>query len=791
MSAVALVARQRLARSWGALVAMGILLGLGFGLCQASVAAARRTESAYERILAAAEAPDAAVAGGLGQTPEQIERSLRTVDGVVDQRVYGGFVGRADGLAPALSTALIAPIEDRFPLELPKIVDGRLPDPDVPDEVFVTSGAAELGGLEVGQRLHFRFVHPLSPRASTTNEMDVTISGIGDLPVQAVGDETQLVGLFVFTRAFYDTHRDMVVYSTSNVDLARGVDARRDLASAVGALGHRLQSVRTQETHAANEASRPGVIVLVAFGMLAFTATAVAAAQVVQRSRDRWLADTARLRAIGMDGRQIRTDELLISGLVAAVAAVTAFVTMLLVSPIAPVGPLHDLDPSRGFDVDGTVAVVGAVAVVATIALLALLFSSARTVPPRRAASRSSLLAGAPRHATTIAGLTLAFRGDSRRGGAWRSVVATTAAALVLAVCAAFVASAVTLTDTPTRYGLDADLVAVNPYGDQAAVALDAAFADRDDVDAATGFTTASFVVDGRAVPGLAATTVKGDLGPTLLRGRPALAGDEIVLGSDTLESIGADVGDAVLVQMQASAFEQDDPTGDAIELRVVGVATFPAVNQIGTDMPRLGTGALVTRGAFLRMGGNPHNDPEFAAVRMVDGADPAAVIADNPDGFQDAAQSTTSWFTDAKPAELRQLDVAMPYLRAGLVIGFLILLGVVVHALWTRILASRHDLAVLRAVGSTGSQVDAVTAWQAVPFALGALLLGVPIGIALGRRAFALFAQSLAVVDDASVPASTLVVLVTAVLLAAAVAGLTGIAVARRSGTAAALRAG
>jgi hypothetical protein len=789
MSAVALVARQRLARSWAALVAAGILLGLGFGLCQASIAAARRTESAYERILTAAEAPDAAVAGGLGQTPEQIERSLRTVDGVVDQRVYGGFLGTAEGLDPTLSTALIAPIQDRFPVELPTMVAGRLPDPDAPDEVAVTSGAAELGGLEVGQRLHFRFVNPLSPRAGTTDEMDVTIVGIGTVPVQQVADETTNVGLFVFTRAFYDSHRDMVVYATSNIDVAPGVDVRRDLVSPIGALGHRLQAVRTQEAHAVNEASRPLVIVLVAFGVLAFAATAVAAVQVVQRNRDRWLADTARLRAIGMDRGQVRTDELVAAGVVAAVAAATAFLTMLFASPISPVGPLHDLDPARGFGVDATVAVVGAVVVVATIALLTLLLSSVRMAAPRRAASRSSVFAGVPRRATAIAGLTLALRGDNGRGGAWRSVSATTAAALVLAACAAFVASAVALTESPTRYGLDADLVAVNPSGNQSAAALGAAFADRDDVAAATGFTTVSFVVDGHGVPGLAATTVKGELGPTLLRGRPPRAPDEIILGSDSLDTIGVDVGDVVPVRMQAVAFEHDEPTGDA-EMRVVGVATFPAVTQIGTDMPRLGTGALVTHDAFLRLGGNPNNEPEFTAARMVDGADPAAVVADNPGGFKDAAQSTTSWFTDAKPAELRQLDVSMPYLRGGLVVGYLVLLGVVVHALWTRVLAHRHDLAVLRAVGSTGAQVDAVTAWQAVPFALGAVLLGVPTGIALGRRAFSLFAHSLAVVDDASIPGSVLVALVAAVVLAAAVAGLAGIVVARRSGTAAALRA-
>ncbi len=79
MGAVGFVARRRLARQWRALVAAGILLGLGFGLCLASFATARRTSSAYTRVLATADAPDAAVA--LGPSPEAGERSLAAIRG--------------------------------------------------------------------------------------------------------------------------------------------------------------------------------------------------------------------------------------------------------------------------------------------------------------------------------------------------------------------------------------------------------------------------------------------------------------------------------------------------------------------------------------------------------------------------------------------------------------------------------------------------------------------------------------------------------------------------------------
>ena len=103
MGAIGFVTARRLARQWRALVAAGVLLGLAFGLGLASVAAARRTASAYDRVLAAADAPDAAV--GLGAAPESGKRSLAPIAGITRQRVYAGFVGAADGLDRALATA--------------------------------------------------------------------------------------------------------------------------------------------------------------------------------------------------------------------------------------------------------------------------------------------------------------------------------------------------------------------------------------------------------------------------------------------------------------------------------------------------------------------------------------------------------------------------------------------------------------------------------------------------------------------------------------------------------------
>jgi hypothetical protein len=291
------------------------------------------------------------------------------------------------------------------------------------------------------------------------------------------------------------------------------------------------------------------------------------------------------------------------------------------------------------------------------------------------------------------------------------------------------------------------------------------------------------------AVPGLAMTPVKGTLLPTMLRGRAPAAADEIALGADTLAAIGADLGDVVGVRALLADGARLTQ-GNRVPLRIVGVATFPAVNQIGTDMARLGVGALVTIDAFKQMHADQTNHgPDFTSARLVDGADRRRFIDAHPEAFKDIAESTTAWFSDAKAAELQQLDAALPYLRGALAVGYAILLAVMVHALWARARANRRPLAVLRAMGCTRAQLDAVSAWQSATYAAGAIIIGIPIGVILGRGAYRVFARSLAVVDDPTTSAVMIAGLAGLVLLASVIAAGAGILVARRARTVSALR--
>jgi predicted lysophospholipase L1 biosynthesis ABC-type transport system permease subunit len=72
--------------------------------------------------------------------------------------------------------------------------------------------------------------------------------------------------------------------------------------------------------------------------------------------------------------------------------------------------------------------------------------------------------------------------------------------------------------------------------------------------------------------------------------------------------------------------------------------------------------------------------------------------------------------------------------------------LGTLVHTLVTSIRRRRRDLAVLKTLGFVRRQISATVAWQATTMAGIALLIGLPVGVAVGRWAWTLFANAVGV---------------------------------------------
>jgi putative ABC transport system permease protein len=101
-----------------------------------------------------------------------------------------------------------------------------------------------------------------------------------------------------------------------------------------------------------------------------------------------------------------------------------------------------------------------------------------------------------------------------------------------------------------------------------------------------------------------------------------------------------------------------------------------------------------------------------------------------------------------------------------------------------------RRDLAVLKTLGFTRSQVAGTTAWQGTVFVALALVVGVPLGIGLGRWAWQLVAEQLGVVSAPEVPLLAILALVPGALVVANLAAAVPGWLAARIGPAEALRA-
>ena len=140
-------------------------------------------------------------------------------------------------------------------------------------------------------------------------------------------------------------------------------------------------------------------------------------------------------------------------------------------------------------------------------------------------------------------------------------------------------------------------------------------------------------------------------------------------------------------------------------------------------------------------------------------------------------------------PAEvdhLTQID-RLPFILGGLLA--LLAVAALVHALVTSVARRRHDLAVLLALGFARRQVEAVVLWQASTVALVGILVGIPLGVVVGRLAWTRVADGLGVANDAAVPTVALALAVPVVLLTAVLVALLPACAAARTDVANALR--
>jgi predicted lysophospholipase L1 biosynthesis ABC-type transport system permease subunit len=234
-----------------------------------------------------------------------------------------------------------------------------------------------------------------------------------------------------------------------------------------------------------------------------------------------------------------------------------------------------------------------------------------------------------------------------------------------------------------------------------------------------------------------------------------------------------------------------------SFRLKVVGIASFPAIGAIHAAHTSLGTGALVAPevvpGYDLDITGGRRGDfgPRTIFVRYLDGTDAAKERAH--------LQRTTAPLSgfaglDVVPVQ-RPVEISNTRSVRGLPIALASALALAALASLALALAgatSRHrlDLAVLRAFGCTGRQLAATMSWLATATMVVGVAIGLPLGIIVGRLSWGLFAQQLDVVHQPAVPVALVVEAALAALLLANVGAVLPARRARHVETAQALRA-
>ena len=245
----------------------------------------------------------------------------------------------------------------------------------------------------------------------------------------------------------------------------------------------------------------------------------------------------------------------------------------------------------------------------------------------------------------------------------------------------------------------------------------------------------------------------------TVLAGRAPAAPDEIAFGAQTLRAIGGHLGETLPVTVDELAYN----TTVRRPMRIVGVVVLPDFGR-GTFTPTdLGTGAVLTA-AVLSQRSVPSQQTlcttsatcyNFFLVRNRPGGDPSVTAARLSAAIHAAGCPPGSCpvVADQRPGDIQ--DYAgirdTPLLLAAVLI--VLAVGTLAHVLLTSVRRRRRDLAVLKALGLTRSQVRAVVAWEASAFAAVALLAGLPLGVVAGRLAWAVFAGGAGVSPAAGVP--------------------------------------
>jgi hypothetical protein len=225
-----------------------------------------------------------------------------------------------------------------------------------------------------------------------------------------------------------------------------------------------------------------------------------------------------------------------------------------------------------------------------------------------------------------------------------------------------------------------------------------------------------------------------------VIEGREPQADDEVALGAKTARDSGTHLGGQVPLSITAVELTRTPK-------RLVGTVVLPPTSDAG----RFGVGAILTNDAEHTLIPPGVQAPPLtdAAIRFAPHVDRSRVLAD----LRRAAGNDYIISTPEAPTDIVNFGRVqnLPLILAGLLA--LLAAATLAHTLVTSVYRRSRDLALLKTLGFTTNQVRRTVACQSTVLTSIALLVGLPLGIALGRLLWTVFANELGTLPRPSTP--------------------------------------
>jgi hypothetical protein len=794
--------RATLNHRWTSYVSLVLFIAVLGGVAIGTFAGARRTESSFSTLLqtrnpsqlyAAIQVYNPQARFSTGYSASAVEKVRRLphvakVETIVGLNAFplgphGQSVPGDSGFSPDGSVDGLDLNQDRL-----IITTGRLPNPRRANEFVADSETVRQFGWHLGETVTFAYYTNKAGVAAGLNgpkvagRFKVRLVGTGALQASSlVQDQVDNINdaIVLFTPALTRQYLTCCANDTFvGIQLNGGdryvTQVQKEYERLFPQIGLPPQSELTVLNRVAR-AITPEALALGAFGLLTALAALAIAAQLIARIVRTAASDSRILRAMGADPRTTFFDGL-IGAMVAIVAgSILAVGVAFALSPLAPIGPIR---PYLGahFNLDWTVLGLGFGLFIVALGVITATFAY-RNQPHRvrklaRRLTRSNFSptrvagsSGLPIAAVTGVGFALET-GGGRRAVPMRSAILGAAIALIIVgATTTFATSLRTLVSTPPLYGWNWSS-ALNGGGGVGDLpkAIFAPLAKDSDIAVTSNAYFATLRIDGVPVP-VMGEDPGAKIQPPLLSGHDMKTADQVVLGTSTLEILHKSVGDKVVVT---------SPKSKPTSLQIVGTATMPAFGQSGSSHLEMGVGAVMNytliplfeRDIFdLPPGPNAILIRYRPGVSAVNGEKSIQRAVDEAGGG--GGNSPGNLYNSVeRPAQIvdyRSLGNTPIELGAILSGGALVALGLI---LLSSVRRGRRDIALLKALGFSRRQVVVTVAVQStIAVGLGAIV-GLPVGILVGRSLWNLFASSIHAVPHVVVPTGTLLIIAVVALV-------------------------